>query len=168
MPPSLETLRKVRERGFRTIFKVAVSNKQSSQGGYAVWKGKGVQDVSSGEIEPLIEQVNGRREVIEYAMFDPSHGTNLELDLDEDSLAVKFGRAIIGNEELDSLGLVYAGGINPTNVRTLMKSLKHFFPNRISIDVESGVRRGDRLDIDLVKDYLLNCGFIIVGKNERR
>ena len=35
-------LRKVREIGFGVIFKVAVSNKQSPQKGYAVWKGEGV------------------------------------------------------------------------------------------------------------------------------
>ncbi len=165
LPPSLENLRRAKEMGFGTIFKVAVSNKQSPQGGYAVWKGEGVQDVSSGQVEPLVAQVYDRRDFIEYVMFDPSHGTNLELDLDENSLAVKFGRGIVANKELDHLGLVYAGGIKPTNVRPLTKSLNHLFPNRVSIDIESGVRSDDKLDIDLVRDYLLNCGFDEVSKN---
>lgn len=157
LPPSLDILRRTREMGFRTIFKVAVSNKQSPQGGYAVWKGESVQDVSSGQVDPLVSQVYDRRNFIEYVMFDPSHGTNLELDLDENSLAVKFGKAIVANKELDHLGLVYAGGIKPTNVRQLIKSLNHFFPNRVSIDIESGVRTNDNLDLDLVKDYLIRC-----------
>jgi hypothetical protein len=165
LPTSLETSRKVRDIGFKTIFKVAVSNKQSPQGGYAVWKGDGVQDVSSGQVEPLVAQVYDRRDVIEYVMFDPSHGTNLELDLDENSLAVRFGRGIVANRELDHLGLVYAGGIKPTNVRSLTKSLTHLFPNGVSIDIESGVRTDDKLDMDLVRDYLLNCGFDGVSKN---
>lgn len=155
LPPLLDTLRRVKEMGFRTIFKVAVSNKQSPQGGYAVWKGEGVQDVSSGEVEPLATQVYDRRGTIEYVMFDPSHGTNLELDLDENSLAVRFGRGILANRELDHLGLVYAGGIKSTNVRPLTRSLNHFFPNRVSIDIESGVRRDDKLDMNLVRDYLI-------------
>ncbi len=159
LPPSLDTLRRTKEMGFKTIFKVAVSNKQSPQGGYAVWKGEDVQDVSSGQVEPLVAQVYDRRKVIEYVMFDPSHGTDLELDLDEKSLAVRFGKGITANWELDNLGLVYAGGIKPTNVKSLTKSLNHFFPNRISIDIESGVRTDDNLDIGLVRDYLLNCRF---------
>jgi len=165
LPPSLETLRRAREMGFRTIFKVAVSNKQSPQSGYAVWKGEGVQDVSSGQVEPLVAQVYDRKGFIDYVMFDPSHGTNLELDLDENSLAVRFGRGIVANRELDHLGLVYAGGIKPTNVRPLTKSLNHFFPNRVNIDIESGVRTDDKLDMDLVRDYLLNCGFNGVNNN---
>ena len=165
LPPSLETLRRTKEMGFRTIFKVAVSNKQSPKGGYAVWKGECVQDVSSGQVEPLMAQVNDRRDVIDYVMFDPSHGTNLELDLDENRLAVRFGRGIVANEKLSHLGLVYAGGIKPTNVRTLTKLLNHFFPNRVSIDIESGVRINNKLNIDLVRDYLLNCGFDGASKN---
>lgn len=154
LPLSLDTLRSVKEMGFRAIFKVAVSNKQSPQGGYAVWKGEGVQDVSKGEVEPLVAQVYDRRDVIEYVMFDPSHGTNLELDLDENSLAVRFGRGIVAKNELDHLGLVYAGGIKPTNVRPLTKSLNQFFPNRVSIDIESGVRTNDEFDLELVREYL--------------
>ena len=42
LPLPVETLRKVRDMGFQVIFKVAVSNKQSPAGGYAVWKGEGV------------------------------------------------------------------------------------------------------------------------------
>jgi hypothetical protein len=155
LPPSLDILRKVKDMGFRTIFKVAVSDKQSLQGGYAVWKGEGVQDVSSGQVDPLTAQVCDRKEVIDYVMFDPSHGTNLDLVLDENSLAVRFGMGIMSNGDLNHLGLVYAGGIKPSNVRALTKTLNSFFPNRVSIDVESGVRTDDKLDLDLVKDYLI-------------
>lgn len=157
LPPSLDTLKRVKGMGFNTIFKVAVSNKQCPQGGYAIWKGEGVQDVSGGQVEHLVAQVYDKRKFIDYAMFDPSHGTNLELNLNENSLAIRFGKSIVANKELDNLGLVYAGGTKPTNVIFLNKSLNHFFPNRTSIDIESGVRIDDRLDEGLVKEYLLNC-----------
>ncbi|MBT4166258.1 hypothetical protein HOE04_04440 [archaeon] len=156
LPPSLDILKKVGKMGFEIIFKVAVSDKQSSQRGYAVWKGEDVQDVERGEVVPLVNQVYDRRDVISYVMFDPSHGTNLDLNLDEGSLAVRFGKEITARGELDNLGLVYAGGINPKNVGKLGRKLNSFFPNRISVDVESGVRVGNKLDLDLVKDYLIN------------
>ena len=94
LPPSIDTLRQVKDMGFSNIFKVAVSNKKSPQKGYSVWKGEEVQDFKSGEIEPLLKQVYDRKNVINYAMFDPSHGTNLDLDWDENSLAIRFGRDI--------------------------------------------------------------------------
>ncbi|MFH0978021.1 MAG: hypothetical protein V1837_01835 [Candidatus Woesearchaeota archaeon] len=157
LPASLDVLSKIKEMGFTVIFKVAVSNKQSPQEGYAVWKGDKVEDVSTGQVEPLVGQVIDRRGVIDYAMFDPSHGTNLDLNLDEGCLAVKFGKSIIANSGLNHLGLVYAGGIKPSNVRPLIRSLLPFFPNRVSIDVESGVRTDDCLDLDLVRSYLVAC-----------
>ncbi len=163
LPPSLNVLEKIRMMGFNPIFKVAVSDKQSSEGGYAVWKGEGVQDVKTGEIGPLIEQVRERRGFIDYVMFDPSHGTNLDLTLDENSLAIRFGREIAESHDLDSLGLVYAGGIKPSNVKTVLNSLFTYFPRRrISIDTESGVRTSDnQLDMGLVRQYLENCRYVL-------
>jgi phosphoribosylanthranilate isomerase len=155
LPLQPNLLIEIKRMGFPIIFKVAVSNKQSPEGGYAIWKGENVQDVSNGEISPLISQVDERKSIIDYVMFDPSHGTNLELNLDEDSLAVKFGKGIVENKKLNHLGLVYAGGIKPTNVGALTKSLNFFFPERVSIDTESGVRTNDKLDLELVKNYLL-------------
>jgi hypothetical protein len=155
LPCSLETLSKVKEFGFHVIFKVAVSDKQTTQGGYAVWKGKEVQDVSSGEVSPLVSQVSERLGLIDYAMFDPSHGTNLDLDFDENNMAMKFGRAIVDNPKLRETGLVYAGGIKPGNVSRITRLLNASFPNRFSIDTESGVRIDDQLSPELVKDYLL-------------
>lgn len=157
LPPSLEVLKKSKEIGFKIIFTVAVSNKQSPQRGYAVWRGNGVQDVKTGEVKPLMKQVQERKDFIDYIMFDPSHGTNLELDLEEDSLPIKFGKDITKKTELNNLGLVYAGGIKPTNVESVTRSLLSFFPQeRVSIDVESGVREGNDLNIDLIRRYLLN------------
>lgn len=155
LPPSLEILEKTKNMGFKIILKVAVSNKQTPQGGYAVWKGESVQDVSIGQVNPLVEQAYERKDVIDYLMFDPSHGTNLDLDLNENSLAVKFGKEIIKKKEMNHLGLVYAGGIRPSNVIPLTRLLNSFFPNRVSIDVESGVRTEDKIDLKLVRDYLL-------------
>lgn len=155
LPLSVETLRRVKNIGFRIIFKVAVSNKQSLQGGYAVWKGEGVQDVQDGEVNPLVNQVQERKKVIDYVMFDPSHGTNLDLDLDESGLAVKFGKEVILRGELNNLGLIYAGGIKPSNVMQVTKSLLSFFPqDRISIDIESGVMSNGIFNLNLVRDYL--------------
>ncbi|GEM_PF-3170666 len=155
LPPSLEVLKSVNEMGFKVIFKVAVSNKQSPQGGYAVWKGEDVQDVKNGEAMPLVNQVYERKDFIDYIMFDPSHGTNLDLDLGENSLAIRFGKEIVATRDLDNIGLVYAGGIKPANVERLTKTLNSFFPNRISVDIESGVRINDKLDLDLVRKYLV-------------
>jgi phosphoribosylanthranilate isomerase len=157
LPLQSQTLEEIKSYGFSVIFKVAVSDKQSRDRGYAVWKGEGVQDVNSGEVSPLVEQVLERKNSISYVMFDPSHGTNLGLDLDEESLAVRFGKEIIAESDLDHLGLVYAGGINPGNVMQLIQSLRSYFPGGFSVDVESGVRSDDKLDIGLVRDYLVNC-----------
>lgn len=157
LPLDYATLRDVRDMGFGVIFKVAVSDKQTPQGGYAVWKGQGVQDVSSGDVEPLVQQARERAGVINYVMFDPSHGTNLDLDLRADSLAVRFGRRILECPELEHVGLVYAGGIKPQNVEAVTRSLKRFLPrDRVSIDVESGVRTDDKLDMRKVEEYLRN------------
>ncbi len=154
LPSSPETLSEVKKLGFKVIFKVAVSNKQTPQGGYAVWKGEEVQDVSSGLVEPLVAQVSERLGLIDYAMFDPSHGTNLDLDFDENSLALKFGRSIVDNPKLNGIGLVYAGGIKPSNVSKISEVLNKSFPNRFSIDTESGVRTDDRLNLELIRNYL--------------
>ena len=157
LPLPIEILREVKKTGLEIIFKVAVSNKQTPQGGYAVWKGKEVQDIKNGEIMPLITQVQERKDFIDYVMFDPSHGTNLDLDLNEKSLAVRFGREIISIKDLNHLGLVYAGGIKPNNVGRVARTLFSFFPARVSIDIESGVRDGkNRFDLNLVRAYLVN------------
>jgi len=159
LPPSLEVLEKVKDMGFEVIFKVAVSDKKSPQGGYSVWKGESVQDAETGKVENLIEQVFERKNYLDYVMFDPSHGTNLGLDLSEDSLAIRFGKMVVCTPGLNKIGLVYAGGINPSNVKNVVRSLWSFFPEgRISIDTESGVRKNNSLDFILVRDYLVNCG----------
>jgi len=125
LPPSVDTLRRVKDMGFKVIFQVAVSNKKNSQGGYAVWKGENVEDVSEGRPFNLIGQVYDRRNFIDYAIFDPSHGTNLELNLEEESLAVRFGKVLTFDIQLvqANLGLVYAGGINPDNVKAVTKTV---------------------------------------------
>mgnify|MGYP001578960057 FL=1 len=105
----------------------------------------------------LVEKVRKRKDCIDYAMFDPSHGTNSSLDLNSDSLAIRFGREIISDRDLGHLGIIFAGGINPRNVATLKKILHDYLPrDRVSIDVESGVRKDDCLDLALGRDYLLN------------
>jgi len=161
LPQPIELLRKVKETGFGIIFKVAVSDKQSSQGGYKVWKGESVQDANTGEVSPLLDQVALRADFLDYAMFDPSHGTNLGLNLAEESLAIRFGKGLVERRDLDHLGLIYAGGIKPANVREVTKSLKSFFSGRFSVDTESGVRIENKLDLGLVKDYLVNSQFAI-------
>jgi phosphoribosylanthranilate isomerase len=157
LPLPTEILREIKKAGPEVIFKAAVSDKQTSQGGYAVWKGEGVQDVKKGAVKPLIAQVRERKDFIDYVMFDPSHGTNLNLDLDEKNLAIRFGKEITSIKELDHLGLVYAGGIKPSNTKKVVRGLFSFFPDRFSIDAESGVRnKENKLDLDLVRAYLIN------------
>jgi phosphoribosylanthranilate isomerase len=87
-------------------------------------------------------------------MFDPRHVTNLELYLNKNSLAIRFGGRVSKLKELDNLGLVYAGGINPDNVVGLTRTLNQFFPRRFSVDIESIVRTEKDLDIGKVRDYL--------------
>lgn len=154
LPPTLEILKKVKEMGFKTILKVAVSDKSSVEGGYKVWKGKDVEDVSTGNPASLFNQVYERRNFLTYAMFDPSHGNKLELDLSQESLAIRFGKMIIANKEIDHLGLIYAGGIKPTNIARVTNQLNSFFPERFSIDIEGGVRINNCLNFDLIRDYL--------------
>ncbi len=150
LPPTVEILKQVKNMGFDIIFNVAVSNKKD--GGYAVWKGDNTQDVSTGDVTLLVQQVYERKECIDYVMFDPSHGTNLDLDLNKNNLAIRFGK------EIEKMGksLVYAGGISPSNVQKITKTLFTFFPNGVSIDTESGVRVDDFLYFNLVRGYLLN------------
>lgn len=154
LPPTPAILEKVKKMGFKIILKVAVADKSSPEGGYKVWKGEGVEDVLTGNPLPLFNQVYDRREFLEYAMFDPSHGNKVELDLGQESLAIKFGKMVMNNSALDNMGLIYAGGIKPTNVQRVAQELKSFFPNRFSIDIEGGVRVDDKFDLGLVRDYL--------------
>jgi phosphoribosylanthranilate isomerase len=163
LPTSREILSSVKEMEFLSIFKVAVANKKD--GGYAVWRGEGVQDVSEGNVTSLVNQVESREDLISYAMFDASHGTNLDLELSEESMAVKFGREIIKNPNISNVGLVYAGGIKPSNVKQVVKSLSSYLSQGFSIDTESGVRKiqkigdeiiSDELDLGLVREYLMN------------
>ena len=156
LPLSNETLEDVKDIGFGIIFKVAVSDIKS--GGYSVWQGSEVEDALSGNPETLFEQVRERKDFIDYAMFDPSHGTDFTLNLDRNSLAIRLGKKIISDPSLMHLGLVYAGGINPANVENLTRQLYENLPeDKICIDIESGVRnKDDSLNLNKVRDYLVN------------
>ncbi len=154
LPPSSKTLEKVKKLGFNTIFKVPVSN--LSLGRHAVWrKGQEVQDFNFGDVMTLVGMVHERKDFIDYVMFDPSHGIGLLLDLSVNSLAVRFGKEIY--EKFPKMGLVYAGGIGPENVSSVVKDLSQHFPKGFSIDTENRVRINDRLDVGLVKKYLTNA-----------
>ena len=56
----------------------------------------------------------------------------------------------------------YAGGINPSNVERVLGRLNER-PGAYWIDMESGVRTGDRFDLALVRDVLVKCRPFIVG-----
>jgi phosphoribosylanthranilate isomerase len=159
LPVEINILKEVEKMGFDTIFKIPVSNKGA--GGYAVWKGDGVQDVSSGDVGPLIEHAREVAPYVRYVMFDASHGTNLELDLGEDSLPIRFGKGIRELREMDNVGLVYAGGFNPDNIYDKITALeKHLFGG-VSVDIESGVMGSDgKLDKVNVRDYFVNVGWL--------
>ena len=72
-------------------------------------------------------------------------------------MAVKFGKEIVSREDLRHLGLVYAGGIRSENVIELNEVLSSLFPDRFSIDIESGVRTNNSFDLKKTRDYLANC-----------
>lgn len=154
LPPSQRILGEVKNFGIKIIMPLALAHK-NSLGGFKIWAGENAEDVSSGDINPLINCVYERRNLIDYIMFDPSHGNNLELDLTKNSLAVRFGEAITSEKEFDHLGLVYAGGIRPTNVCDISRLLEGYFPNRTSIDTEGGIRTDNILNLDLVRGYLV-------------
>lgn len=161
LPPSRQVLKKLKQKGFKLIFKVPIADKGT--GRYAIWKGATVEDTFSGDAMKLVGEVDRVKEHIDYAMFDPSHGTNLGLDLSSDSVSIRFGDLVnnIVNTELavqgdnHQVGLVYAGGIGPRNVEPVVRKLKTEFPKGFSIDTESAIRIKDKLDLGLVRDYLI-------------
>ncbi|MBI2045220.1 hypothetical protein HYT23_04130 [Candidatus Pacearchaeota archaeon] len=161
LPANVKTLKQIKQIGFKTIFKVAVSDKSSE--GYAIWKGHEVQDFHFGDISALIGQVYERKAFIDYVLFDPSHGVGLDLNLSPGSLAVRFGKEI--SQRFKNLGLVYAGGIGPNNAAETITFLLNYFPQGFSIDAESGLRNIvknnsgktlDELDLNSVKKYLMS------------
>src|SRR3989344_503825 len=161
LPPDTKTLEQIKQLGFKTILKVPVSNK--THGGYAVWKGHETHDFHFGEVAALVEIVRERKDFTDYVIFDPSHGTSLPLDLAKESLGIRFGKEI--SKSFPYLGLVYAGGIGSENAGEIIKTLSGYFPKGFSIDTESKVRETvkvcgtttfDELNIDLVKNYLVN------------
>jgi hypothetical protein len=50
----------------------------------------------------------------------------------------------------------YAGGLNPDNVSEEIQKMLKLTPDDIWIDVETGVRTDDRLDMDKVRKFLKN------------
>jgi len=120
LPLDLDVLEKVKSFGYNLIFKVAVADKRNASERYAVWKGDNVTDINGGDISLLVNHAVERQEFIDYVMFDQNHGTNLELDLGEESLAVIFGQELLSRSGFERKGLVYAGGINPGNVKEIV------------------------------------------------
>lgn len=56
----------------------------------------------------------------------------------------------------------YAGGINPENILSICNSLTEMEPkDEIWIDMETGVRTGDKFDMQKVNDVLSVCGNFI-------
>lgn len=52
----------------------------------------------------------------------------------------------------------YAGGISPYNIQTKLNTLKYLIPSGVTwIDMESGVRTNDWLDLDKVENILKVC-----------
>jgi hypothetical protein len=163
LPPDVGTMQRINDLGFQVILKAAVSNKD--QGGYKVWTGDAVQDAAKGNIDVLVNDIRQYAGLVAYVMFDPSHGTNLGLDVGSDSLAVRFGKRIRRLSEFDDVGLVYAGGIGPINVVTVVNSLCEELQSGFSIDTESAVRdivregdsvAKDELNLSQVREYLMN------------
>lgn len=152
LPLETSVLKEVKKMGFDTIFKIPVSNKENERG-YSILRGGDVQDVSSGEVAPLIEYAREVAQDVSYVMFDASHGTNLELDLSENSLPIRFGKGIRELGEMDNVGLVYAGGIGPDNVYDMMRTLGEYFPRGVSVDAESAVMSSDGLDRKKIGEY---------------
>ncbi|MEI6731105.1 MAG: hypothetical protein WCK90_00340, partial [archaeon] len=153
LPPSVDTLREVKKIGFGIILKVAVADK--SVGGYKVWKGPEVEDIRTGSVDNLIKQVVDRKDVIDYAMFDGSHGTGLPLDLSPGSLATRFMEEFTKRKELSGLKFVGAGGIGPDNVAEQYMIMQEKTGNRASVDIEGKARVDNVLSMKLVRAYMV-------------
>lgn len=103
------------------------------------------------------------KDYINYYMFDPSHGKG-------DSFEINHLR----HYELipHFVNMVFAGGFSPDNIidRLLEISERH---TDFSIDVESGVRTDDKLDMNKVRAYLKGCQYVLestsfLRENEKR
>jgi len=161
LPPNPLLLAGLQKEGVDVIFKVAVADK-TNEATPIVWRdGRNVVDVNTGDVNLLVQQVRDNFDFISYAMFDPSHGTDYKVDLNEERMGIKFGKAIITEPELDRIGLVYAGGISHRNVVKVVKTLSSYFGDRFSIDAESGLRDMGGLNMNKVRCYLENSADIL-------
>lgn len=62
----------------------------------------------------------------------------------------------------------FAGGIAPSNITGTIRRINAMnFPNDYWIDMESGVREADRLDLSMVRDVLQSASSYIVPKGEQ-
>jgi hypothetical protein len=98
--------------------------------------------------EQLADRVAEYRDLVEYALVDPSGGYGKPFD-------PKRARECLTALKAKSLGLGLgvAGGLSPTTLN-LVQSLVSEFPD-LSIDAEGRLRDGnDRLDLAIAKEYL--------------
>lgn len=151
LPPSEENLEVFRGFGFSPILKVPIADKRLAPKGYQSHR---VNDIRQAKADDLHSQARSVSGLINYVMFDPSHGVGLELGTSKDNLGIHMGHLITSDLGMNRVGLVYAGGIGPNNARNILSNLKRNFPRRVSIDSQSAIRTQDRLDSNKVKEYL--------------
>jgi len=106
-------------------------------------------DYLSKNVDQAIDEFRPMARYIDYALIDPSRGAGIEIDVQNCIPHYKELRWNLG------LRVGFAGGLNPENIEGMVRSIIEGADTRdFCLDVESGVRTNNQLDIVKVKDYL--------------
>jgi len=146
-PIDVDILRDIKnEYNQRIIFKVPVEE-----------EGVNIIEKKDYTLDQLVQLVEERGDYIDYAMYDPSHGTGTEMDLNK---ATAFGK------EMKKLhkNIVLAGGFNPKNIEASLDRIILELGQEFSIDAEGGLRDklgegygNDKFNPDKAGMYLNAC-----------
>jgi len=103
----------------------------------------------------VIEELEGYVDALDYILFDSSHGTGTRLDTDA---LLSFLREAYDSQNLDSVGIALAGGLNGKIVAEELPVVLREFPD-ISWDAEGQLHpvtaEGTKpLDMNIVNEYL--------------
>jgi hypothetical protein len=105
--------------------------------------------------EGAVRQLGRYASVIDYVLFDASHGTGKRLDTKN---LIRFLNEAYASRPLENVGITVAGGLNGTVVREALPEIVQAFPD-ISWDAEGQLHPKTSsgtmpLDMNKVQDYL--------------
>lgn len=103
----------------------------------------------------VVEALGPYAEILDYVLFDSSHGTGKKLDAPK---LMSFLEQAYSHEALNSVGFAIAGGLNGTIIRDELPQVVSEFPD-VSWDAEGQLHpaKADKtmpLDMAIVSDYL--------------